>query len=249
MASPSSLILADSDPSRIDRAAKALKAAGFHVTTSAAGTSALDLAKRHPGPVTVIEAHLPDGAAAAKTAPSLLDDLASGPKNDNPVLRHITDPITSLWNGPYTTIKLAEEIKRARRFGTALSVVSLAFDGDPMADAEVKKRLLTTVAGILLCESRDIDHVGRNDDGFVLVLPQTDINGAAVMTARVLATVEKRSLSAPGVMGIVTMSAGVAGFSAEATPAPEDLTAHAEAALAQSRRTGGNRVTKWSPPS
>jgi len=105
------------------------------------------------------------------------------------------------------------------------------------------------LAGILLCESRDIDHVGRNDDGFVLVLPQTDINGAAVMTARVLATVEKRSLSAPGVMGIVTMSAGVAGFSAESTPAPEDLTAHAEAALAQSRRTGGNRVTKWSPPS
>lgn len=249
MASPSPLILADSDPSRIDRAAKALQAAGFHVTTSTAGTSALDLIKRHPGPVTVIEAHLPDGAAAAKTAPSLLDDLTSGPKNDNPVLRHITDPITSLWNGPYTTIKLAEEIKRARRFGTALSVVSLAFDGDPIADVEVKRRLLTTVAGILLCESRDIDHVGRNEDGFVLVLPQTDINGAVVMTARVLATVEKRSLSAPGVMGIVTMSAGVAGFSPETTPAPEDLTAHAEAALVQSRRSGGNRVTKWSPPS
>ena len=138
MATPSPLILADSDTSRIERAAKALKAAGFHVTSSTAATSALDVAKRHPGPVTIIEAHLADGEAGAKSAPSLLDDLASGPKNDNPVLRHITDPITSLWNGPYTSIKLAEEIKRARRFGTALSVVALAFDGAPIADAEVK---------------------------------------------------------------------------------------------------------------
>lgn len=245
------LVLADSDASRLDRAAKALAAAGFHVTTSTAGAAALDHAKAQRPPVAVVEARLADGVADGKRGggpPSLLDDLASGPRNENPVIRHITDPITSLWNAPYTTIKLAEEIKRARRFGNALSVVSLAFDGPPQADPEVRKRLLTTVAGILLCESRDIDHVGRSEtDGFTLVLPQTDVHGASVMAGRVLTAVEKRSLSAPDMVGIVTMSAGVAGFSAESTPAPEDLTAHAEAALDQSRRMGGNRQTKWSP--
>jgi hypothetical protein len=55
---------------------------------------------------------------------------------------------------------------------------------------------------------------------------------------RVLTAVEKRSLSAPDMVGIVTMSAGVAGFSAESTPRRKTLPAHAEAALDQSRRMG-----------
>lgn len=196
--------------------------------------------------VQLLEAEGRIAVAAPRVAPSLVHDIAAGNRGENPVLKHITDAVTGLWNTAYTSIKLAEEIKRARRFGTPLSVVALGFDGQAIADDASRKRLLTEVAGVLLCESRDIDHLGRGEgDAFLLVLPHTDSNGASVMASRVMGTIEKRGLTTPSSVGTVTMSAGIASFSADATPAPEDLMANAESALEQSRRFGGNRLSKW----
>lgn len=197
--------------------------------------------------VQLLEAEGPLTTASARPTPSLIEDMASGARGENPVLKHITDPVTGLWNAPYTSIKLAEEIKRARRFGTPLSVIALGFDGSAIADDASRKRLSTEVAGVLLCETRDIDHLGRGEgDGFLIILPHTDAQGASVMANRVISTIDKRGMTTPSSEGTATMSAGIAGFSADLTPAPEDLIAHAEAALDQSRRFGGNRLSKWS---
>lgn len=170
---------------------------------------------------------------------------------ENPLLAELTDPVTGLWNGAYTDIKLAEEFKRARRFRTSLSCVVLAADvpfPNTSKGRSDRRRLMSELSGLLLCESRDVDHLARlDDDRFVALLPQTDSAGAVAMAARVAASIEKRAFRVPHHGAPVTISAGVATLGLDEVGTPDELIAQANEALDRSRRHGVSRVTAWSP--
>jgi len=180
---------------------------------------------------------------------SMLDTMEGRVRSENPLHEHITDPLTGLNNEAYMSLKLAEEFKKARRFGLALSCVAVGFDDDAAGSGEDTQELRTTlnvVAGILLCESRDIDHIARkNVSEFFLLLPHTDGEGALAMSKRILKSVEGRGFqSADG--PTLTASAGIATYTGSDAEEASELETRSHQALNAARRWGGNRVTTWS---
>jgi two-component system cell cycle response regulator len=164
---------------------------------------------------------------------------------ENPLLPRLTDPVTGLWNIDYTNLKLAEEFKKARRFSVPLACLVLSLDeapGDVHANDPSNRQVLSELAGLLLCESRDIDHLARLDaKSFLLILPHTDAPGAFAMMNRVLSSIEKRQLTPPGRTRPISASAGIACFSKDLT-GPDELVKGAHEALARAVALGGNRV-------
>jgi diguanylate cyclase (GGDEF)-like protein len=195
------------------------------------------------------ESLAPPRAARGPELAPILDALESRARAENPLLPQLTDAITGLWNAHYTTLKLGEEFKKARRFNVPLACVVLALDDSPWeagGDDDARRQILSEVAGLLLCESRDIDHLARTEgERFLLLLPHTDEHGAVAMMTRVVAAIEKRQFLPPGRTRPLTASAGIAGFSAEGLTGPDDLVARATDALNRARRFGGNRVETW----
>ena len=80
-------------------------------------------------------------------------------------MAHISDALTGLYNRDYTQLKLSDEVKKVRRFYHPLTCVIVGIDDQPNIDdapaAQELRRVINGIAGILLCESRDIDHLAR----------------------------------------------------------------------------------------
>lgn len=181
---------------------------------------------------------------------AMLEAMEGRANAENPLLAHITDKLTGLYNEPYMELKFAEEFKKARRFSIPLSCVSVGFDDSgslSQGDTQHLRAVLNDVAGLLLCESRDIDHLARqNVTEFFLLLPHTDGDGATAMAGRILKSIEGRGFeSADGAR--LTASAGIATFSGADAESAEQMVERCQLALSASRRWGGNRVTVWSP--
>ena len=66
-----------------------------------------------------------ESEAETESLQKILDTAAQNLRQENPILAHITDSLTGLFNAEYTAIKLSEEYKRTRRFGDPLCVVDL----------------------------------------------------------------------------------------------------------------------------
>ena len=153
-----------------------------------------------------------------------------------------TDGLTGLKNHRAFQERLAEEASRAARYGTSLSLVLLDVDrfkqyndtyGHPAGDA-----VLMAVAHTLQREARDTDLVARyGGEEFVLILPQTDLEGASAFAERLRSTVESRSWP----VRAVTASFGVAALRLE--EGGSELITRADEALYQSKAAGRNRVT------
>ncbi len=199
--------------------------------------------------VSAVTAPVP--AAVVPAIDNILDALDTRARAENPLVQHITDAATGLFNRAYTDLKLAEECKKARRFQIPLSCVVIALDdmgalASP-AHAEDLRSAMNEVAGLLLCESRDIDHLSRYQaHEFMLLLPHTDRAGASAMARRILDSISARGMQVPGGSNL-TASAGIAAFCAEDGDGAEGLVTRARDALKVSRHWGGNRFTLHSP--
>jgi len=197
-----------------------------------------------------LEAAERDAQSGERDLGAMLEAMEGRAKSENPLLAHITDSLTGLFNAPYMELKLAEEFKKARRFDIPLSGVSIAFDDSGALAApdhtQELRSILNEVAGVLLCESRDIDHLARqNVSEFFLLLPHTDSEGAAAMAGRILASIEGRGFETNGTP--MTASAGIATFTGGNAESSDQMTDRCQEALTASRRWGGNRVTVWTP--
>ena len=157
----------------------------------------------------------------------------------------VTDELTDVYNARYIKNALRREVRRASRFGQELSVISIdvdRFESHTEALGEGKSRmLLKELAGTLAQQVRSFDVMGRcGDDAFMLILPQTDREGATEVAERIRATIEQQAFSlAPA--GAVTVSLGVAAFPQDASDTG-DLVAAAERAVQRAKQLGRNRV-------
>jgi diguanylate cyclase (GGDEF)-like protein len=162
----------------------------------------------------------------------------------------ITDELTGLFNVRQFHSRLENEIERAQRFGTPLSLVMLDIDkfksvndtyGHQQGDL-----VLVEVARVLRRLSRDVDLPARyGGEEMAVVLPQTDLRGAELGAERMRAAIEGmliQRLDGGGLLPI-TASFGVASFPSEAADKTA-LIAAADAALYRAKRGGRNRVER-----
>ncbi|WP_433214361.1 diguanylate cyclase [Dactylosporangium sp. CS-047395] len=136
----------------------------------------------------------------------------------------LTDPLTGLSNYRYLRESLRREVERASRFGRDLAVLCLDLDhfkevndtyGHAAGDA-----VLAEFARRLRAEIREVDFAFRQGgEEFVVLLPETDATGAAVLAERLGVAVRRSPVlvvsatgSAPPRRIPVTVSIGIAVF-------------------------------------
>jgi diguanylate cyclase (GGDEF)-like protein len=155
-----------------------------------------------------------------------------------------TDPLTGLPNRRSFESDLHREFERARRHERPLSLLMIDLDflkkindehGHPVGDSVIQ-----TAADIIISASRDSDYLASRFGGeeFAVILPETDLEGAAVAAQRICETI---AASALPTVGQFTASIGAACYPINALT-PKDLLETADEALYVAKREGRNRV-------
>ena len=162
----------------------------------------------------------------------------------------VTDELTGLANARAFHSILEREEERARRFQSPLGLVMVDLDNFKRVNDEHGHQqgdeVLAAVASVVRDFSRDIDAPSRyGGEELAVVLPQTDIEGAARLAERMRDAVEQLRVPRVGGRGSlrVTASFGVSALP-ESAHDKDSLVAAADAALYRAKRGGKNRVER-----
>jgi diguanylate cyclase (GGDEF)-like protein len=205
----------------------------------------------------VVEGDQPgDVRAEDRRALRQLVDLAGASierltRTEEEALRATTDKLTGLKNRRYFDEQFARESARVFRTGSSLAVV--------LADVDFFKRIndghghdagdavLRGIAARFGQAMRDVDVAARfGGEEFVVLLPDTDLDGALVMAERLRRSIELRPFTAGAIDIAATMSFGVAAFP-RSSPTREGILAAADRALYRAKAEGRNCV-RSAPP-
>jgi diguanylate cyclase (GGDEF)-like protein len=169
------------------------------------------------------------------------------------VLLTMTDPLTGANNRRHLFARLEQELARAQRYDTPMSVLMVDIDHfkklNDVAGHRAGDDTLRRVSDLLRGRVRKVDTVARyGGEEFMLLLPQTRKEDAFEVAEKLRrAVAEHASLAVPGLpQGHVTVSIGVACFPQDTTD-QGTLVDCADSALYCSKRTGRNRVTAYAP--
>jgi diguanylate cyclase (GGDEF)-like protein len=159
-----------------------------------------------------------------------------------------SDALTGCLNRRSLEARLKADLRSARRRGSTVAVAAIDLDkfkeindtrGHPVGDV-----VLQQVASIMKTTARDTDAVARfGGDEFVVVLPDTNWQGALIFADRLRRRVDDFSFGPPNTppMGM-TISVGVAlGRGTDGT-STEGLLQEADTALYRAKTAGRNRV-------
>lgn len=112
------------------------------------------------------------------------------------LLHRLQDPETGLFDGPYASLKLDEEFKRAMRMHLPLSLILLEMGVEVAAlppPGPDRRELLAEVASVFLNECRDIDVLSRfTETTFLFLLPGTGPDGGAILARRMIQALRER---------------------------------------------------------
>ncbi len=160
----------------------------------------------------------------------------------------VTDRLTEMYNHGYFQQRLEEEVGRASRFGHRLSLIMLDIDdfkkfndtyGHPRGD-----KVLQAVSDIIKQNLREIDVAARyGGEEFVVVLPETESEGAAAVAERIREDVTKYEFIGGDDIPPVhkSVSIGVATFPYHADTHIKLIEA-ADKAMYAAKRQGKNKV-------
>ncbi|HXG92700.1 MAG TPA: sensor domain-containing diguanylate cyclase [Blastocatellia bacterium] len=178
---------------------------------------------------------------------SLARALANAIDYFNATRQTLVDDLTRLYNVRCLYQTLDNEIRRARRYGSAVSVVFMDLDGFKDVNDAYGHRAgsvtLMEVAEVIAMSVRDSDFVARyGGDEFVLMLPETAARSAVQMAERVRERIATHRFSGGvGADIYLTASFGVASFPEHATEA-EKLIELADAAMYEAKQHSKNNV-------
>jgi len=152
-----------------------------------------------------------------------------------------TDSLTGVKNRRAFDQALKEELARASRESTSLSLLLIDIDkfkpyndefGHPAGDAALRE-----VAQIIAAQARPFDVVARyGGEEFVVVLPHTGVEGAVVVGERLRRAIEMAPWTGRGITISIGASTTGSEFDAQA------LIAQADQALYRMKKLGGNRM-------
>ncbi len=181
---------------------------------------------------------------------SVADQVATGVTNARLYARvqrqATTDGLTGLYNHRTGQEKLAEQLRLAERYQRNLAVVMIDVDhfksindnyGHPAGDTVLK-----AVAKLVKSDCRDVDlPVRYGGEEFLLVLPEVNQEGAAVVAERIRKSLSQEIIHHEDIQVSVTASFGIAAFPEDAHN-QQQLLDLADKALYLSKRLGRNQV-------
>jgi diguanylate cyclase (GGDEF)-like protein len=158
-----------------------------------------------------------------------------------------TDELTGIYNVRAFTALADRTHKQAVRYGQIYSIIMIDSDNLKVINDthghEAGNRLLKLTVTNAQKELRQTDVLARyGGDEFVVLLPQTPINGALEVAERIRRAIEATPLDVRGVKAKTTVSCGVASYPAHG----DELAAimnRADQSLYASKKDGRNRVT------
>ncbi len=163
----------------------------------------------------------------------------------------VTDSLTGCYNKGYLNERLPKEIKHALRYKHPLSLIICDIDhfkdvndtfGHQAGD-EVLKKFTQYIQNSF---REKIDWLARyGGEEFVMVLPETDINGAGVLAERLRKKIAQLKMTINNKDIAISASFGVTGFSHPATAltiTTEKMIAKADSLLYQEKKEGRNKT-------
>ncbi|HLA12541.1 MAG TPA: sensor domain-containing diguanylate cyclase [Pyrinomonadaceae bacterium] len=158
-----------------------------------------------------------------------------------------TDDLTKLHNARYLRQFLLNEIRRARRYGSSVAALFLDLDDfkaiNDVHGHLVGSHVLMEIAAVILSSVRDTDAVARyGGDEYVIVLPDTGIELAAVVAERIREKIRRFQFTGGRRLCLtLTASFGVAAFPLHAS-SPQQLIACADTAMYEAKAANKNCV-------
>ncbi|MEW6312756.1 MAG: diguanylate cyclase [Pseudomonadota bacterium] len=158
------------------------------------------------------------------------------------------DGLTGLLNHKSFYTLLIEEVERAQRYHTPLSLLLLDLDRFKKINDKyghlAGDKVLKEVSTLLLHYARTVDKVCRyGGEEIAVILPGIDLAEALQVAERLRAILQKHRITLPDGQDIgVTASIGVATL-VDAIKSAQDLTDAADRALYNAKHTGRNRVS------
>jgi diguanylate cyclase len=165
----------------------------------------------------------------------------------------LTDPLTGLPNRRALDRLAEAEIRRRTRYPSTLALGLI--DADHFKEINNRHLLpggdqvLVDLARVLSASVRTVDTVGRiGGEEFMVVAPETNLEGAIVLGERIRSAVESNDFSYKGQRIEVTVSAGFVVAEASVNAEYDQLKHIAAAALAEAKSAGRNRSIVQSLP-
>ncbi len=183
-----------------------------------------------------------------------LESFAAGLKASNETLQKLShrDPVTGCYNFPYFRKLLADEIARAKRYGTSLAVLIVDIDNfqvyNELFGHQRGDQVLVQTVDLIKQNLRDYDICARFiGDDFILALVDTDVEMAKIVAGRIKKSVEDHSFYGETELPAqsLTVSIGIAIFPENADSC-DDLISFAEDALGKIKLTRGNQIQVYS---
>ncbi len=158
----------------------------------------------------------------------------------------VTDALTGLYNRRLLMENMVHEVQRSSRTDQPFSVLLMDIDEfkafNDTYGHQAGDQALVMVAQIIRESVRVMDSVARyGGEEFVVVLPETDLIGAADTAERIRSAIESRKLSLGKEDVGVTISIGVAQFPEDGETV-EAVIASADQVLYRAKEGGRNRV-------
>jgi len=163
----------------------------------------------------------------------------------------VTDPLTECYNRRYLNEQLPQEIKRARRYRRALSLILCDIDhfkkiNDTYGHAAGDLALKAIVRRLTASIRKGIDWISRmGGEEFVLVLPETEFRFALKTAERLRQKIASKPVDLADTHLFVTLSFGVTGFNADTLKkdiSPDKMISKADHYLYEAKKSGRNRV-------
>jgi diguanylate cyclase (GGDEF)-like protein len=169
-------------------------------------------------------------------------------KNEIKMLKQqvFRDSMTHLFNHQHFLEILMQEIARASRYNHPLSLIMADIDLFKSINDEyghlAGDRIIKTVAGCLLQETRESDHVARyGGEEFAVILPETILKDACIVAERIRKSIDSLRIKHDETLIHFTMSFGIAALPSNEGIASDELIKRADSALYVAKKQGRNQ--------
>lgn len=171
-------------------------------------------------------------------------------KYDQAQMQASTDPITGLYNRRHFQTSLANELERADRFGTPVTLLFVDVDHFKIYNDTFGHQhgdeALRDLAALLSTTLREIDVVARyGGEEFAIILPRADSDGSWGVAERIRRVVAEHDFGSDrGRRVALTVSVGVASYP-EDGHSSRDLIEKADRAMYWAKQSGRDQVRTY----